>query len=179
MAKLLNYKIWIKILFTEESNSHNWFTTSLKKTVIFLACFVMFNASYLFVYCMLSWINPTTNSFTLILEIMYTPNHRLHRLLISFHRVGYVGLSCPSTTLGFPPEFLVTVYVRKWSVNFFHFHYGKGSGNPEFRNDFFRKPEISGTLFWNYGTLRNRVPENSGLRNNCSGKRFRKTLKTS
>ena len=44
---------------------------------------------------------------------------------------------------------------------------------PEFRNDFpndfFRKPEISGTLFWNYGTLRNSVPENSGLRNNCPG----------
>ena len=44
---------------------------------------------------------------------------------------------------------------------------------PEIRNSrtisgtiFFRKPEISGTLFWNYGTLRNGVPENSGLRNN-------------
>ena len=40
---------------------------------------------------------------------------------------------------------------------------------PEFRNDFFRKPEISGMLFWNYGTLRNSVPENSVLQNNCSG----------
>jgi len=47
---------------------------------------------------------------------------------------------------------------------------------PEIRNSgtisgtiFVRKPEISGTLFWNYGTLQNCVPENSGLRNNCSG----------
>ena len=74
--------------------------------------------------------------------------------------------------IGFPPEFRVPVYVRKWSGNFFHFHYGKGYGNPEFRNDlrndFFCKPIISGTLFWNYGTLRNSVPEKSGLRNNCS-----------
>ena len=38
--------------------------------------------------------------------------------------------------IGFPPEFRVTVYVRKWSGNFFHFHYGKGSGKPEFRNVF-------------------------------------------
>ena len=59
------------------------------------------------------------------------------------------------TQIGLPPEFRVTVYVRKWSGNFFHFHYGKGSGKPEFRNDFFRKTEISGTLFRSYGSLRN------------------------
>ena len=34
-------------------------------------------------------------------------------------------------------------------------NYGKGSGNPKFRNDFLRsKPEISGTLFCNFGKLR-------------------------
>ena len=52
---------------------------------------------------------------------------------------------CPinvkTAELGFPPEFRVTVYVRKWSGNFFHFHYGKGSGKPEFRNDFRNVPE--------------------------------------
>ena len=30
---------------------------------------------------------------------------------------------------------------------------------------FFCKPEIFGTLFWNYGTLWNSVPENSSLQN--------------
>ena len=34
--------------------------------------------------------------------------------------------------------------------------HGKGSVIPEFRNDFFiRKPEISETLFRNYGSFRN------------------------
>ena len=75
-----------------------------------------------------------------------------------------------TSQLGFPPEFRVTVYVRKWSGNFFHFHYGKGSGNPE--RFFSRKPEISGTLFRNSGSLRNsgtfrKFPE-------CSGISFRK-----
>ena len=46
------------------------------------------------------------------------------------------------------------------------------------RTIFSRKPEISGTLFWNYGTLQNSVPENFGLQNNCSGI-FQKTMKTS
>ena len=62
-------------------------------------------------------------------------------------------------------------YVRKWSGNYFHC--GKGSENPEFRNDFlnlfFPKPEISGTLFQNFGTVRNIVPESSGLGNNRTG----------
>ena len=40
---------------------------------------------------------------------------------------------------------------------------------------FFRKLEISRTLFWNYGTLQNSVPENSDLGNNCSGN-FRKKV---
>ena len=35
--------------------------------------------------------------------------------------------------IGFSPEFRVTVYVRKWSRIFFHFHFGKGFGNLEFR----------------------------------------------
>jgi hypothetical protein len=43
------------------------------------------------------------------------------------------------------------------------------------RTIFFCKTEISGTLFWNYGTLRNSVPENSDLGNNFSGN-FRKKV---
>ena len=81
-----------------------------------------------------------------------------------------------SLILGFPPEFRVTVYVRKWSGNFFHFHYGKGSGKPEFRNDFFfvkRKfPERCSGITDRYGIPENfRFPfilelsMNSGLRN--------------
>ena len=38
----------------------------------------------------------------------------------------------------------------------------------EIRNSgtiFLCKSKISGTFFWNYGTLRNSVPENSSLRN--------------
>ena len=35
--------------------------------------------------------------------------------------------------VGFAREFRVTVYARKLSGIFFHFHYEKGSGNPEFR----------------------------------------------
>ena len=47
--------------------------------------------------------------------------------------------------LGFPPEFRVTVYVRKWSGNFFHFHYGKGSGKSfwKFSGKSFRKFPVS------------------------------------
>ena len=81
-----------------------------------------------------------------------------------------------SLILGFPPEFRVTVYVRKWSGNFFHFHYGKGSGKPEFRNDFFfvkRKfPERCSGITDRYGIPENfRFPfilelsRNSSLRN--------------
>ena len=46
---------------------------------------------------------------------------------------------------------------------------------PEIRNSgtiFVRKPKISGTLFWNYGKLRNGVPENSSLRNNQMFRNF-------
>ena len=73
--------------------------------------------------------------------------------------------------LGFPPEFRVTVYVRKWSGNFFHFHDGKGSGKPEFRNNFRndcfsikRKfPELCSGITDRYG-----IPERSRIsfRNN-------------
>ena len=81
-------------------------------------------------------------------------------------RTGRMRILCwTDSSLGFPPEFRVTVYVRKWSRNFFHFHYGKGSGKPPF---FFRKTEISGTLFQNYGLLQNsgtfgKFPEDSGI----------------
>ena len=78
------------------------------------------------------------------------------------------GSPVQQLSLGFPPEFRVTVYVWKWSGNFFHFNYGKGSGKtgiPERFPErfFFRKTEISGTLFRNYGSFRK-----------FSGKSFRK-----
>jgi len=56
-------------------------------------------------------------------------------VLLNSSLIKGVMIECVSE-LGFPPEFRVTVYVRKWSGNFFHFHYGKGSGKPEYRNDF-------------------------------------------
>ena len=54
-----------------------------------------------------------SNITLFLLSILYT----LHKLLTKL--------------LGFPPEFQVTVYVRKLSGNFFHCHYGKGSGISE------------------------------------------------
>ena len=54
--------------------------------------------------------------------------------------------------LGFPKEFWVTIYIGKWSVNIFHFHFGKGSGNLEYQNDFQNKffPHKLEILFRNF-----------------------------
>jgi len=58
----------------------------------------------------------------------------------------------------------------------FHLHFGKGSGNPDnILKNFFLKLEISGALFRNYGRFWNIAPENSSLRNDCSGK-FRENV---
>ena len=61
-------------------------------------------------------------------------NYSTNGMLINTWDTSY---SIGGMVIGFPPEFRVTVYVQKWSRNFFHFHYGQGSGKPEFRNDFF------------------------------------------
>ena len=72
--------------------------------------------------------------------------------------------------VGFPPEFRVTVYIWKWCGIFFHYHYGKGSRNPEFWNDFFsvnqKFPECCSGFLDRYG-----IPERSGIlfRKNRSG----------
>ena len=100
-------------------------------------------------------------------------------------KVSWIRI-CFSLCQGFPPEFRVTVCVRKWSRNFFHFHYEKvpenrNSGKPEFRNDFRndffpvkRKfPECCSRIMDRYG-----IPERSGnFPKNCSGNfRFSKRL---
>ena len=71
--------------------------------------------------------------------------------------------------LGFPPEFWVTIYGRKWSINFLISIMEKV---PDiwngFRNNFFRKPEISGItecyriLFRKIPVYRTIFPEFSG-----------------
>jgi len=83
---------------------------------------------------------------------------------------NYISESVSRVSTGIPGYSLRKEMNRK----FFPFPLRKRfrkSGIPERFPErvFFRKPEISGTLFWNYGTLRNSVPENSGLWNNCSG----------
>ena len=62
--------------------------------------------------------------------------------------------------------------------NFFHFHYRKGSGNPDqFQNDFLiRKPEISGTIFRNSETFQ-KIPVYGKIVPKFSGKRYRKNVK--
>ena len=106
-------------------------------------------------------------------------------------RTGRMRILCwTDSRLGFPPEFRVTVYVRKWSRNFFHFHYGKGSGKPEFQDDFqndffsikrkfpehcsritdcYRIPERLGNFRkipeYRSGNFRKIVPEISGFQN--------------
>ena len=57
--------------------------------------------------------------------------------------------------------------------NFFSFpswkRFQKFESPEQFSCDFFPRPEIFETLFRNYETFRNIVPENSGLRKNCFG----------
>ena len=75
--------------------------------------------------------------------------------IFSFHNTRVVALFEPIfyfnsyLWLGFPPEF----QVNGFSISM--------ENVPEIRNSgtiFSRKPEISGTLFRNYGKLRNSVP---------------------
>ena len=100
----------------------------------------------------LTIVNETTNFIkTVVFGKKVTCNFIECRLTWSLTVVGELKL-------GFPPEFRVTVYVRKWSRNFFHFHYGKGSGKSEFRNDF------RNDLF----SVKRKFPER------CSGISFRK-----
>ena len=74
--------------------------------------------------------------------------------------------------LGFPPEFRGTVYVRKLSGNFFHFHYVKGSG---ILNDFFyvnRKfPERCSGITERYGIVFRKIPDYGTIVPEFSGKR--------
>ena len=82
--------------------------------------------------------------------------------------------------VGFPPEFGVTVYLRKWHGNLFPFPLWKGSRKPEFRNDFWNDsffvkrefPKRCSGITDRYGipersgNFRKIVPEISGFRNN-------------
>ena len=122
---------WFWIVWTK---CWNWVNLSFSKTQ---------GTDYLFicyiVSCMLiDKCERTTNQFDL--KILPQDKYYLKNVLFGWFVWGNSFLKQLFrnlySLLGFPPEFRVTVYVRKWSGNFFHFHYGKGSGKPEFQNDF-------------------------------------------
>ena len=102
--------------------------------------------------------------------------NQCHAFSLDFaHRLAYYEIiksKFLGSCVGFPLELIPSNGLRTEMIWKF-FLCGKGSENPEFRNDFlflfFPKPEISGTLFQNFGTVRNIVPESSGLGNNRTG----------
>ena len=88
-----------------------------------------------------------------------------------FSSFVFAVLNLNRVSTGIPGYGLRTEMIRKFFFPFPLWKRFRKSGITERFPErfFFSKPEISRTLILNYETLRKSVPENSVLRNNCSG----------